>query len=828
MKKNISINISGIIFHIEEDGYDQLKEYLSSINKYFSTFDDSNEIIADIESRIAEIFLSKLNEGKQVITIKDVEALMTTMGGIQDFQAVEEDSTFSSQEDESEESEEPTKEQEHQQKEEGPADRGLGRKLYRDKRRRLIGGVAAGIAHYFSIDPLWIRLIFIALLFDVFITFSLSGLIIIAYIVLWVVLPESDELEEDKHLKKMYRNPEGSVIGGVANGVAAYFEVDVAIIRVLFVLTFFAGGVGLIAYLVLWIILPEAKRITDKVKMKGKAVTLENIDSNIKQRIEKKAAKDGESAFVKVLLFPFRLIATILVGLGRAFGPIFRFILEAVRVVAGLLLIVIGIALLFTVLVSGGVFVGLLAGSHVLHMNIIPLQLVQETLPTIGFIAGMIVVGIPSFALIFVGLSVISKSRVVSPTVGWAMFALWLLGLIGLSFTLPSVIYNFRTEGTYSETSYYDTKASSVFLDLNNLGDEDYQGVRLRLRGYDGSRLKLNKNFTARGASRRDAVEEARSIEYEVIQNDSIFTFDSNLSFGRDAKFRGQELLLTLYIPFGQKFTISDDLIDIIYNSFGIQGYGSSQISDNVWAFNPSGLDCLTCTDYTASNDSRRDSYDRLYHENMSTHGNAQTFQNTDFNELSISGPFKINIVYGDNYRVVLEGSQRFLDQCNVSQDADELSVDYNQDYDLHQFNRRVVVKIITPKLSKIRLRGATKGDVSGFEADEMTVDLAGAVDATVDADIYTMTVEMKGASKLELVGSGNELDADVSTASYLSAYSYKVKDATIRATGVSKAQVYASNTLNIHASLVSEVEYRGGAEVNISDTSSLSHIEKD
>lgn len=91
MKKNISINISGIIFHIEEDGFDRLKEYLDSINKYFSTFEDSSEIIADIESRIAEIFLEKLKEDKQVITNDDVSALMATMGSIQDFQAIEDD-----------------------------------------------------------------------------------------------------------------------------------------------------------------------------------------------------------------------------------------------------------------------------------------------------------------------------------------------------------------------------------------------------------------------------------------------------------------------------------------------------------------------------------------------------------------------------------------------------------------------------------------------------------------------------------------------------------------------------------------------------------------
>src|ERR1700741_3655678 len=94
MKKNISSNISGIIFHIEEDGYETLKKYLDSINKYFSSFEDSSEILADIESRIAEIFLSKLNEEKQVISAEDVTSLVATMGSVSDFKAAEEEEDF--------------------------------------------------------------------------------------------------------------------------------------------------------------------------------------------------------------------------------------------------------------------------------------------------------------------------------------------------------------------------------------------------------------------------------------------------------------------------------------------------------------------------------------------------------------------------------------------------------------------------------------------------------------------------------------------------------------------------------------------------------------
>jgi len=87
MKKTLSINISGILFHIEEDGYDTLKNYLESINTHFSGYSDSKEIISDIENRIAEIFLSYLKNNNQVITAENVARLIEKMGTIADFSA---------------------------------------------------------------------------------------------------------------------------------------------------------------------------------------------------------------------------------------------------------------------------------------------------------------------------------------------------------------------------------------------------------------------------------------------------------------------------------------------------------------------------------------------------------------------------------------------------------------------------------------------------------------------------------------------------------------------------------------------------------------------
>jgi phage shock protein PspC (stress-responsive transcriptional regulator) len=818
MKKNISINISGIIFHIEEDGYEKLKEYLESINKYFSTFDGSSEIIADIESRIAEIFLARLNEDKQVITLEDVASLIATMGGIQDFQAVEEEAPTT------------TTSPGQEAKEEAPPVSEPEKKLYRDKKRRLVGGVAAGIAHYFSIDPLWIRLIFIVLLFDVFLTFSLSALVLIGYIVLWIVVPEADDLEEDKKLKKMYRDPQDRVIGGVANGMAAYFNIDVTLVRVLFVLSILLGGSGLIAYVVLWIILPEAKTITDKVQMKGEAVTLENIESNIKSTQEAREHPKEESVIVKILLFPFRLIAIILTGLARALGPIAKFIVEFIRIILGVALTIVGLAMLFSILVVGGVYLGLMAGSDVVHIGSFPIELIHNTITPLSFIAGIIVIGIPALAILFIGLSIASKTRIPNATVGWAMFALWLMGIIGLSFTLPSVIYDFRNEGEYSTTSYYQIDGKQLVLDVNEKGFEEYDGVRLKLRGYDGDRIKLVQDFSARGATKSEARDHARSIEYNVVQQDSVLIFDSNLNFKRQTRFRGQDLLMTMYIPYGQTFIMKNDFDHLIYYSFGYQGFSSSQIIGNTWMFNPTGLECLTCTNFSSSSERRREHYENLYEENLQPGNNDKIFDNKDFNELKIIGPYKVNIVRGETYRVVLSGSGQELKNAMVSQDGNTLSIKYDSEDELniHRYNRKADVKIMCPNIADLRLLGAISGHVSGFEEDELYIKLDGASEVELDADVYSLDVRLSGAAELDITGSGKEMNAIISTASFLNTYNYLAENVTLKASGASKARIYASEKLNINASLVSEVKYRGGAKVSKVKSSSFSNVKED
>ncbi|MCF6352314.1 MAG: PspC domain-containing protein [Cyclobacteriaceae bacterium] len=824
MKKNISINISGIIFHIEENGYERLKEYLDSINKYFSTFDDSSEIIADIESRIAEIFLEKLKDDKQVITNEDVIALAATMGSIQDFQAAEEDTDNDYADNDPTDNKTAQEEFASKHTHTPPSKR-----LYRDTKRKLVGGVASGIANYFSIDPVWIRLGFIVLLFDVFITFSVSPIAFIAYIILWIAVPGSDVLEEDKSLKKLYRNPEGKVIAGVSQGLAKFLDIDITVVRVLFVLSIFLGGTGLLVYAVLWIILPEATSITDRVQMEGEKITLENIDSSIKKAQVKEANSTEESKLATVLLFPFRILGTIFKGMTHAFSPILNFLGQLARIFAGIIITIIGISLFFSITLSIVVLLGLLTGASFLHLGFIPVDLVSESFPTIGIIGTFLVTAIPSLLLLLVGISLLLKKQVIQPTFGWALFGVWIIGTVMMLISIPNVLFQYKEQARISETTAFNSEFKGMYFDIANVGFKDYKGLKIKMKGYDGADIKLIKEFSAHGPSKKEAAVNAKMITYNVVQNDSILAFDSNVEFAKNAVYRNQELRLTLMIPYHLKFTMDEDFNNLL--RYGISSYGfySSDIKDNTFYFNESGLDCATCLTSESNMDRRRNNYEEVFEESSSTYGNSKSYKIEDFEAVRIVGPFSVSIAQGDEYRVVISGQDHKINEIKVAETNGVLTVAYDEDnIELYKRYRKLKLRIIMPKLTNVTIKGASVGDIAGFEAEKMNIRLAAASEITIDSDINFMIVNLTSASRLNLIGNGKVLEAKLSSAAQLDAYKFNVQNVSVKVSSAASAKVYATETLSIKASSLGDVKYRGGATVTKSKASSLGHISED
>ncbi len=170
MNKTININLGGFFFHIDEIAYQKLRRYLESISKSLS--DDpqgKNEIIADIEARISELLSEKITDARQVVNENDIDDIIKIMGQPEDYAEPEESYNESSY-------------SYHRNS-------ASGKKLFRDGDDKFLGGVASGIAHYFDIDTIWVRLGLLAL-------FLGAGFGFLIYIILWILLPEAKTTAE--------------------------------------------------------------------------------------------------------------------------------------------------------------------------------------------------------------------------------------------------------------------------------------------------------------------------------------------------------------------------------------------------------------------------------------------------------------------------------------------------------------------------------------------------------------------------------------------------------------------------------------------------------
>lgn len=614
MKKTISINISGILFHIEEDGYATLKKYLEAISKHFSHYQDNQEIISDIENRIAEIFLSNLKNNKQVITADNVNSLIEKMGTIADFKALEEDM----QEEEKEKVKEESAQEQDYYKHITPHQDIKGyKKLTRLESRKILGGVCAGLANYFSIDPLWTRLIAILLLFsgnlrlgkpgwdflpwNFDFSLSLGIWAIIAYIVMWIILPVSYDEPEDKNIKKLYRNPDDKTLGGVASGLAAYFGIEVIWMRLLFIGLLFAGGAGLVIYIILWIITPVAKSITERIEMKGGAITLDNIETTIKENLNPLPPRE-ESQGRKILLAPFRFLGKVINALGEALGPLGKFLLSVIRVFFGLIIFLIGVSITIAPLALLGMYLGIVpvGGDAPFIINDIPAAWINEIIPLWLAIAVTVAIFIPGIIILLLGISVLVKRSIIDARFGLVALGLWLLSIAICAVQIPRAVNNFKTEGTHTVEKTLEIGAGTLVLKSVSNNDIDglYAEVSLQLEGTDNPLPILVQDFKARGKSRNDAMQSAESIQYDYTITDSVLTLNRSINLGSLDKFRVQELELVLEIPFDKPFVMDKSILPILENTIHKNGYKTRDVSSrNHWVFNENGMLCLTCND---------------------------------------------------------------------------------------------------------------------------------------------------------------------------------------------------------------------------------------
>lgn len=179
MNKTVNINLAGVFFHVDEDAYGKLQRYLAAIKRSFEGVQGEDEIIADIEARISELFSERIKDERQVISTKELDEVIAIMGQPEDYMVdddIFEDDTNAQQS--SNRSSSKTQQ----------AKRISDRRFFRDTENAYIGGVSSGMAHYMGLDPLWVRVGWVLLIALTW--FTLGGTALI-YLALWVFVPEA-------------------------------------------------------------------------------------------------------------------------------------------------------------------------------------------------------------------------------------------------------------------------------------------------------------------------------------------------------------------------------------------------------------------------------------------------------------------------------------------------------------------------------------------------------------------------------------------------------------------------------------------------------------
>jgi phage shock protein PspC (stress-responsive transcriptional regulator) len=521
MNKTVNINLGGVFFHIDEDAYQKLSRYFDAIKRSLSNASGQDEIIKDIEMRVAELLNEKQKSDKHVVGLKEVDEVIAVMGQPEDYIIEDEPKAFENQ---------------YQQN-----TRVKSRKLYRDTENGMIGGVLSGLGHYFGVDKVWLR-VFLLLMVFVF-------------------------------------------------------------------------GSGVLAYIILWVVMPEAKTTAEKLEMYGEPVNISNIEKKVREEFETVSDKIKNADYDKYG-------NQIKKGANKVGNSLGNFILSIFGIIAkflGVLLIITGLTTL----------VFLLIGVFTLGTNTFidfPWQGFIETgnftdYPIWAFgLLMFFAVGIPFFFLTLLGFKLLApKTKSIGSIAKYTLLALWIITVtlaisLGIkqasAFAMDGRVVKKETlnipindtllikfkHNDYFAKDIYDRSDFKITTDSTNNDIIYSNDVRIQIKKSNENYSYIQIEKEAKGKSFAEARQKAEQIryQYKIVGNQLIF--DNYLISDLKNKFRNQEVEITLFLTEGTLFKVDSTVNDYNHsdNDFFDLDYDSTE---PLYKVGYSKVSCLNCID---------------------------------------------------------------------------------------------------------------------------------------------------------------------------------------------------------------------------------------
>ncbi|WP_026715309.1 PspC domain-containing protein [Flavobacterium daejeonense] len=489
MNKTVNINLGGMFFHIDEDAYQKLSRYFDAIKRSLKNSSGQDEIIKDIEIRIAELLNEKQISDKHVVGLREVDEIIAIMGQPEDYIIEDEPKAFENQN-------------------QNTSVNYRSKKLYRDSDKGMIGGVAAGLSHYFGIDVVWIRIALVLLIF-----------------------------------------------AGV--------------------------GTGFIAYIILWIVTPEARTTSEKIAMTGEPVNISNIEKKVREEFELVSDKIKNADYDKYG-------NQIKKGANRVGNSLGNFILSVLGIIAkfiGVLLIIGGLATL-TILLIGIFTLGTNSFIDFPWQSFVETGNFTEYPIWVFGLLMFFAVGIPFFFLTLLGFKLLApNSKSIGAIAKYTLLAIWIIAValatsLGIKqasafamdgrvvqkdpLNIPlqdTLVIKFKHNDYFSK-DIYDRTEFKITTDSTNNNIIYSNEVRFRIKKSNENYSYIQIEKEAKGESFAEARQNADRIryDYKIIGNQLIF--DNYLLTDLKNKFRNQHVEISLFLTEGTIFKVEESAQD--------------------------------------------------------------------------------------------------------------------------------------------------------------------------------------------------------------------------------------------------------------------------
>lgn len=571
MDKVFQIHLAGVVFTIEEKAYDKLKVYTQKLRQHFAS---NTEVVQDIESRLVELLNQRLGSTRTTLFLDDIESVMNTLGNINQMD------------------DHGHKDPNHSASSTPPTYVPTGpKKLRRDPYDQSLGGVCSGLASFFDVDPVLIRVLFVVLL----VAFG-GG--VLAYLILWIAVPEAKgeeafqmRLQKENKTKKLFRDNDARVVSGVASGLANYFGLDVVWIRVAFLVSIMVFGTGFWLYIILWIIIPKAITASDKLLMKGRSVDIHSIQQQVLEN-------QGGGKVNSISQHGTHIFEIVIKG-----------ILKLIGAFAALLL--------FTIVLS--ISVAMVAVFFNLGDTQQINELIQFTIKNNSIIvaakAGVFLVLItPAIALLMLVIKALFGLTFDNKAWFFSLLGIFLIGVFSLMYAGISFGASIRTSESKSQVmrlaandTLYVEGVEMPFdenvEDIENVGELAFfdkglvmskTGVhieidKLKIRSAKGDSLYLKIIKRGNGENKENALEKIEMINYNVSIEGNKLIIPSFFTLNIDQQFSWQEVDVILIVPSGTVINLDAISKENLYEE------NMDEADGNFYKVTKDGLSCLDC-----------------------------------------------------------------------------------------------------------------------------------------------------------------------------------------------------------------------------------------